>query len=210
MIGIIDYGMGNLGSVTNAFRFLGLPAKVVTSAVEMDGVEAMILPGVGAFGDCVAHLASHGLQPVVQAWLKADRPFLGICLGLQVLFEGSEEAPGVSGLGIWPGRVRRFRSDAGLKVPQMGWNRVEQVRADCPLFRDIPDGAHFYFVHSYRADADLPVTAGRTEYGERYTSVAWRGRAAAVQFHPEKSQAVGLQLLRNFAAWANIRPEAIR
>ena len=209
MIGIIDYGMGNLGSVTNACRFLGLPANIVTQPSELDACEAVILPGVGAFGDCMRHLREHGMVEPVRRWIAADRPFLGICLGLQVLFAGSEEAPNVEGLGVLPGLIRRFPDRPGLKVPQIGWNGVRQLRGDCPLFRGIADGAFFYFVHSYRADAGGPAVAGVTDFGGDYGSVVWRGRMAAVQFHPEKSQRVGLALLRNFAEWATVKAEAV-
>ena len=201
MIGIIDYGMGNLGSVTNALAFIGCPARVLTRPEEFAECAGLILPGVGAFGDGLRHLARHGFVAPIRAWAAADRPLLGVCLGLQALFETSEESPGVAGLGILRGAARKFQLPADGKVPQMGWNRVRQSRPDCPLFRDIPDGAHFYFVHSYYvAPADATVTAGVTDYGPEYTSVAWSGRVFGVQFHPEKSQADGLQLLRNFAA----------
>lgn len=207
MIGIIDYEMGNLGSVTNACRFLNLPARVLTRPDEIPACRALILPGVGAFGDCMRNLRQHGFVEPVREWIGAGRPLLGICVGLQVLFEGSEEAPGVPGLGILPGPIRRFVEQPGLKVPQIGWNGVAQRRADCPLFAGIPDGAFFYFVHSYRADAGGPDVAGVTDFGGDYGSVVWRGALAAVQFHPEKSQRAGLQLLRNYATWAKVEGE---
>lgn len=205
MIGIIDYGMGNLGSVTNACQFLGLPARILAQPGEAAECTALILPGVGAFGDCMKHLREHGWVEPVCAWIRADRPFLGICLGLQVLFEGSEESPGVPGLGVLPGLIRRFPDRPGLKVPQIGWNGVRQVRPDLPLFRGISDGAFFYFVHSFRADAEGRAVAGCTDFGGDYGSVVWQGRMAAVQFHPEKSQRAGLQLLRNYAAWSGVQ-----
>ena len=126
MIGIIDYGMGNLGSVSNACRFLGLPCSILSSPQEMDRCRAVILPGVGAFGDCMKNLAGHGFVEAVRQWVEAGRPFLGICLGLQLLYENSEESPGVAGLGLEPGTVRRFALPAEFKVPQIGWNRVWQ------------------------------------------------------------------------------------
>jgi imidazole glycerol phosphate synthase glutamine amidotransferase subunit len=203
MIGILDYGMGNLGSVSNACSFLGLDAKILARPEEMDGCAAIILPGVGAFGDCMRHLNEHGFSNPVRAWIDADRPFLGICLGLQVLFEGSPESPGINGLGILPGQVRRFAWGTDFKVPQIGWNQVRQVQPDCPLFAGIPDESHFYFVHSYYADAsDASVIAGETDYGIPYASAVRRGRMMAVQFHPEKSQQMGLRMLRNFRAAA--------
>lgn len=200
MIGIIDYGMGNLGSVTNAFGFLGVPARLVAKPAELAACEALVLPGVGAFGDCLRHLQQHGFVEPVKTWIHEDRPFLGLCLGLQALFEGSDEAPGVPGLGILPGWVRRFPAHFSLKIPQIGWNRVMQKQQDCPLFAGVPDGGFFYFVHSYYVDpARKDVVAGETEYGLRYASAVRRGRLMAVQFHPEKSQALGLLMLRNFA-----------
>lgn len=203
MIGIVDYGMGNLGSVSNACAFLNLPARIITRPREMDDCRAIILPGVGAFGDAVRHLAAHGLIDPVKAWVAQDRPFLGICLGLQMLFSGSEESPDVKGLGLFPGTVKRFRIDPALKVPQIGWNRVQMRQPDHPVFRGLPDGAHFYFVHSYYVDcADASLAAGVTGYGIDYVSAIARGRVAAVQFHPERSQQAGLNLLKNFGAMA--------
>ncbi|MBP7828849.1 MAG: imidazole glycerol phosphate synthase subunit HisH [Kiritimatiellae bacterium] len=206
MIGIIDYGMGNLGSVSNACRFLGLPFSILARPEEMKACRAVILPGVGAFGDCMDHLVRHGYVEAVREWIAGGRPFLGICLGLQVLYEGSEESPGVAGLGVLPGRVRRFDLPPEWKVPQIGWNRVCQLRPDCPLFGEIPDGAYFYFVHSYYAEkTSAEVDAGTTGYGLEYTSAVWRDNVLAVQFHPEKSQKNGLQMLRNFGRWADRR-----
>ena len=202
MIGIVDYGMGNLGSVTNALQFLDLPARIVTSPRELAGCHAAILPGVGAFGDCMKHLSDAGFVDPLREWIAADKPFLGICLGLQLLFEGSEEAPGVAGLGVLPGRIARFNIDPKFKVPQMGWNTVRQVQPDCPLFMNIAPDAYFYFVHSYYAAAAGNFVAGETEYGLPYASAVWRGAMMAVQFHPEKSQRIGLRMIQNFADWA--------
>lgn len=200
MIGIIDYGMGNLGSVTNACAFLEMDARVIKTPGDMDACTGVILPGVGGFGDCMRHLAEHGFVDPVRTWIGNDRPFLGICLGLQVLFAESEEAPGVPGLGLFPGCVRRFDLGPEYKVPQIGWNRVAQAAPDGPLFEGIDDGRHFYFVHSYYVDTPEPgLCAGVTSYGIDYTSAVWRGSVAAVQFHPEKSQRDGLRMLRNYS-----------
>lgn len=203
MIAIIDYGMGNLGSVSNACAFLGMEARIVTRPEELRDCSGMILPGVGAFGDCMEHLQTHGFVEAVRDWIARGRPFLGICLGLQLLYEESDESPGVEGLGILPGRVVRFRIPPEFKVPQIGWNRVRQVRDACPLFEGIPDNSYFYFVHSYYAPlSGEDVDAGVTNYGLDYASVVWKDRMAAVQFHPEKSQKIGLKMLENFGRWA--------
>lgn len=200
MIGILDYGMGNLGSVSNACKFLKLPATILTSPTGLDSCNSLILPGVGAYGDCLKHLQDKGWVDPVKTWIAEDRPFLGICLGLQALFETSEESPQVAGLGVMRGTVRRFPSDANVKVPQIGWNRVRQPKRDEPLFQNVPDNSFFYFVHSYYVDAeDADLVAGTTEHGLTYTSAVSRGNLMAVQFHPEKSQALGLQMLRNFS-----------
>jgi imidazole glycerol-phosphate synthase subunit HisH len=212
-IGIIDYGKGNLGSVSNACRFLELDAEIVTAPGQLDSCRAVILPGVGAFGDCMTHLAEHNFADAIRRWIDSGKPFMGICLGLQALFQGSEEAPGVEGLGVFKGTVKRF-SGAGipacpsdeqagmpapLKVPQIGWNAVKQVQPDCPMFGNIDDLTYFYFVHSfYVAPADESIVAGRTNYGIDYCSAVWKDNVFAAQFHPEKSQAAGLQMLKNF------------
>jgi glutamine amidotransferase len=200
MIGIIDYGMGNLGSVSNACAFLELDARIISRAEEIADCRALILPGVGAFGDCMKHLDEHGFVNPVRSWIEAGRPFLGICLGLQVLYEHSEESPGVEGLGVFRGTIRRFDLGPEWKVPQIGWNRVRPVKTECPLFAGLPEEPYFYFVHSYHAVAEgAEEVAGITDYGVEYASLVWKDHVAAVQFHPEKSQRVGLAMLRNFA-----------
>ena len=200
MIGIIDYGMGNLGSVSNACRFLGLDSKIIKTAAQMDDCKAVLLPGVGAFGDCMNHLVEHNYVDAIHKWVDAGKPLMGICLGLQAMFEKSEETPGVDGLGIFKGAVKRFEVD--LKVPQIGWNRLKQVKKDCPMFDGIDDRAFFYLVHSfYVLPEDQSVVAGTTDYGIEYCSCVWQDNVFATQFHPEKSQAVGLQMLKNFYRW---------
>jgi len=200
-IGIIDYGMGNLGSVSNACKFLELDAEILTAPGQLDSCRAMILPGVGGFGDCMAHLVEHNFVGAIRDWIDSGKPFMGICLGLQALFQGSEESPGVEGLGVLEGSVKRFEIAPELKVPQIGWNAVKQAQPDCPLFGGIDDSAYFYFVHSfYVAPADASIVAGQTNYGLEYCSAVWKDNVFAAQFHPEKSQAVGLQMLRNFGA----------
>ena len=206
MIGIIDYGMGNLGSVTNAFRFLELDAKIVARKNEMDDCRALILPGVGAFGDCMSLLVEHDFVDPIKDWVAAGKPLMGICLGLQALFESSEESPGVEGLGIFSGTVKKFDLPKELKVPQIGWNRMKETKPDCPMFAGVDDGAFFYLVHSYYVcPEDASIVAGTTEYGIEYCSAAWKDNVFATQFHPEKSQAAGLRVLRDFWNWAEAR-----
>ncbi len=215
-IGIIDYGMGNLGSVSNACKFLEMDAEIISAPSQLDSCRAMILPGVGAFGDCMAHLARHNFVDAIRDWIASGKPFMGICLGLQALFQGSEESPGVEGLGVFEGTVKRFSGadisvcpsaneqaemPAPLKVPQIGWNAVNQAQPDCPMFNGIDDQAYFYFVHSfYVAPDDETIIAGQTNYGLNYCSAVWKDNVFAAQFHPEKSQALGLQMLKNFAS----------
>ncbi len=199
MVGIVDYGMGNLGSVENAFRFLEVDTQIITCRRQMDRCRAMVLPGVGGFSDCMRHLETSGFSQHIQEWISAGRPFMGICLGLQVLFESSEESPGVQGLGIFKGTARRFKLKAELKVPQIGWNRLHINRPDCPMFEGIEDQTHFYLVHSYYVmPAERAIAVGTTDYGIKYCSCIWRDNVFATQFHPEKSQAPGLRMLRNF------------
>ena len=203
MIGVIDYGMGNLGSVVNALRYLEQDVRLIERREEADRCDALILPGVGAFGDCMEHLEAHGFVELIREWVAAGRPLMGICLGLQALFAASEESPGVAGLSLFEGTLKRFALPADLKVPQIGWNRVEAVQPSCPMFAGVEPNAHFYLVHSFYIDTpDRGLIAGKTNYGIDYCSCVWRDNVFATQFHPEKSQAVGLQMLKNFADWS--------
>ena len=195
MIGIIDYGMGNLGSVANALAFLGAPARVLKGPEEMADCRALILPGVGAFGDCMANLGQWGYVDPLREWMAADKPLLGICLGLQMLCESSEESPGVEGFGAVPSPVVKFAGGAGLKVPQIGWNTIHSLKTK--LFDGVPEHSYCYFVHGYYA-ALGQHTIAVTDYVQPYSSALHTGNFYGVQFHPEKSAAVGEQILRNF------------
>lgn len=200
MIAVIDYGRGNLGSVEKAFERVGIPALVTQDPRVVDAAEAVVLPGDGAFHDAMANLDRLDLVAALRRALDGRRPFLGICLGYQLLFSTSEEFGEGRGLDVIPGVVRRF--PPGRKVPHMGWNRVEHG-GRLQLFADIPEGAHFYFVHSYYpviAERAGPVPAAWCEYGVRFAAAIERGRLYATQFHPEKSQRWGFKLLENFAA----------
>ena len=202
MLALIDYGSGNIHSVINALRHQGAEVELVSDPARLEAADAIVLPGVGAFGDCVRGLQSRGLWEPLAAWLAADRPFLGICVGYQMLFEESEESPGVRGFGFFAGKVRRFRA-AGLKVPQIGWNQL--ALHPHALWRGLPAAPHVYFVHSFFPEArEAGEAIARCTYGDTFAAAAARGRVAGVQFHPEKSQAVGLGILRNFLRLAPI------
>lgn len=205
MIALIDYGAGNLHSVEKALRFLGANVRRVTRPEALKDAAAAVLPGVGAFDDCIHALDRQELLQGTRAFIDTGRPFLGICVGYQALFERSEEFNScAAGLGLFGGKVVRFSGRDGLKVPQIGWNQLEITRPDCPLFREISPGSFVYFVHSfYPQPSDDSIVATRTEYGETFASAVWRDNVYATQFHPEKSQKVGLQLLRNFLSLAN-------
>ncbi|MCB0077142.1 MAG: imidazole glycerol phosphate synthase subunit HisH [Anaerolineales bacterium] len=195
MIGIIDYGAGNLRSVKKALDYLGAESEVISDPAALDSMDKALLPGVGAFGAAMQRLAEQRFITPLQRWMAADRPFLGICLGMQLLFERSEESTGVAGLGHFGGTVRAFTQH---KVPQIGWNQLHQV-GDSPLLAAIEDGSYFYFLHGYYVAPDDPsVVIGTTDYGLRYASVVQRGRVMGAQFHPEKSADVGLALLQNW------------
>ncbi|HTB80190.1 MAG TPA: imidazole glycerol phosphate synthase subunit HisH [Opitutaceae bacterium] len=198
-IAVIDNGVCNLRSVTKAVEAAGGLPRVVTAPAQVGEADGLILPGVGALADCVEALRRTGLDETVRAWIGEDRPFLGVCLGLQALFEFSEEAD-TPGLGIFPGRVVRFQVPRELKVPHMGWNTVRFVQPGSPLAAGLKsEGEAFYFVHSYYAvPRDRALVLAECDYGAPFTAAIARGRCFATQFHPEKSQAKGLQIYRNF------------
>ncbi len=205
MVVIIDYGMGNLRSVSKALEALGASARVSRNPNDVAQAEKIILPGVGAFPAAMRELSARKLVDPIKAAIAAGKPYLGICLGLQLLFDRGEEGEGANGLGVLRGTVKRFdlspRSTVHgprLKIPHMGWNQVKR-RGKCPLLTSIPDGSFVYFVHSYYAEpTDHSIIALETDYGGAFTSMIWRDKLFATQFHPEKSQAVGLRLLKNF------------
>lgn len=195
MIAIIDYGAGNLHSVKNALNFLGAEAEITGDADKILSADHVILPGVGAFGDAMECLRDRNLVDVVKAAANGDRPFLGICLGLHLLFEGSEETPGVPGLGIFSGKIRKI-PDCGLKIPHIGWNNIETVTDS----RILPDNnPYVYFVHSYYIDPDdHSIISSYTDYGTELPVSIEKGNVFAVQFHPEKSGDTGLEILKKF------------
>ncbi len=200
-IAIIDYGMANLRSVQKGFAQVGVATEIIDDPAMASGFDRLVLPGVGAFQDAVATLRAKGWDQVVIGHINAGRPLLGICLGLQMLFDVGYEDGEHKGLGVIPGKCVRFDVDRayGLKVPHMGWNQVNVVRP-CPLYRGIEAGSGVYFVHSYHVQpVDQAVVATTTEYGREFVSSIWRENVMATQFHPEKSQAVGLKILENFA-----------
>jgi imidazole glycerol-phosphate synthase subunit HisH len=198
MIALIDYGSGNVRSVFNALRFHGADVRLTSDIDEIASATKVVLPGVGAFGDCVSGLRSRGLWEPMQERLASGRPFLGICVGYQMLFEESEESPGIRGFGFFQGKVRRFATP-GLKVPQIGWNSLDLVPHK--LWGGLAPESHVYFVHSYYPEpASDATTIARSTYGETFAAAAASGNVAGVQFHPEKSQSVGLTILRNFLA----------
>ncbi|EGO65452.1 imidazole glycerol phosphate synthase subunit HisH [Acetonema longum] len=196
-IAIIDYGMGNLGSVAKAFTGLGVRAEVTGSPNAILQAGKVVLPGVGAFGDCMANLGRFGLIDTIRRVIDRGTPFLGICLGLQMLFEGSEEDPGIPGLGIFPGLVKNIEAP-GLKVPHMGWNSLS-LSSGSPLFVGLGESPCVYFVHSYHAvPADPSIITAAAVYGGTVTAAVGKDTIQAVQFHPEKSSATGLKILKNF------------
>jgi glutamine amidotransferase len=204
VIALLDYGSGNLRSVHKALLKVGAEVRVAQRPEEIGDARGVVLPGVGAFDDCIQAMGRQGLLDAAREFIRAGRPFLGICVGYQALFEKSEEFNScAAGLAVFPGKVVRFSNGHGLKIPQIGWNQIEIVKPECPLFRGVPSGSYVYFVHSFfpRPEA-ASIVATRTTYGETFASAVWRDNVFATQFHPEKSQRIGLQLLKNFVALA--------
>lgn len=199
MITVVDYGMGNLKSVVKAFEHLGVSIKITGKSRDIEKAHCLVVPGVGAFDDCMETLQDKHLVPAIKKHIYFGKPYLGICLGHQILFENHEESrKKIQGIGIFPGTVRRFTDD--LKVPHMGWNQIKIYKKKCPLLRGIEDEEWFYFVHSYYVEPiDSRIVAARTDYGINFASILWDGaRLFSVQFHPEKSQNAGLKILKNF------------
>jgi glutamine amidotransferase len=195
VIAIVDYGLGNLGSVTKGFRHAGAETLLTGDPEQLRQAEALVLPGDGAFGATMDEIRNRGLVPVLREAAAQGTPLLGICIGMQVLFEESEEHGRHLGLGLLPGRVRRF--EGALPVPHMGWNRLKQRRPH-PLLDGFEEGSHVYFVHSYFCDAPDDVVIATSDYGRDFAAIAGRDNVVGVQFHPEKSQAVGLAMVKSF------------
>jgi glutamine amidotransferase len=204
VIALLDYGSGNLRSVEKALRKVGADVRIITSPKGLKDARAAVLPGVGAFDDCITALRKQELLESAKLFIASGRPFLGICVGYQALFERSEEFNScATGLALFKGKVVRFSERAGLKIPQIGWNQIEIVQPECPIYRGIATGSYVYFVHSFfPCPADDSLVATRTNYGQVFASSIWRDNVFATQFHPEKSQEIGLKLLRNFVELA--------
>lgn len=208
MIAIVDYGVGNLRSVAKALERVGADVEVTSNASVISKADGVVLPGVGAFGKCMENLRSTGLEQCVRDVAGSTTPFFGICVGMQILFDESEEFGPVEGLGVLPGKVKRFdRRSTDMKIPHMGWNQLEIGERDrAPHLRGIPDGASVYFVHSYYVETEKKeLAASTTTYGRQFVSSVWSDNIFATQWHPEKSQLLGLKLLANFAAMAGER-----
>jgi glutamine amidotransferase/cyclase/glutamine amidotransferase len=199
-LGVLDYGGGNLRSVLNAFDAIGAHANLVTKPEDFNAIDVLVFPGQGAFGDSIRILKETGLWEPLQAWLKAEKPYLGICLGYQILFDESDEAPGVAGLGVVPGAVRRFEDEPGLKIPHMGWNSAVSKRGETRIWKGLGAEPYFYYVHSYFPSPEDPrVVVAETTYGtQTFAGAVEQGNLFACQFHPEKSQDAGIRLIRNF------------
>ena len=199
MIAIIDYEAGNIKSVEKALIYLGEKVIITRDKNVILNSDKAILPGVGSFGDAMNKLKEYGLIEIIKEFIRSGKPFLGICLGLQLLFEESEESPGADGLGIFKGKIVKFSDNKGYKIPQIGWNSIT-INPESKLFKDIPDDSYVYFVHSYYLKAeDDSIVAARTEYADEFHSAVEKDNVFACQFHPEKSSDVGLKILLNFA-----------
>ncbi len=199
MIAIIDYGAGNIQSVYKALKHIGCECKITSDKNEILNSNGAILPGQGAFGDCIESLRSRGIDKTVRDFIKSGKPFLGICVGLQLLFESSDESPEIKGLGVFEGKIKKIPNGEGLKIPHMGWNSISLLKRD-GLFKNIDENSYVYFVHSYYLDADdKSVVSAQTEYGVKIDAAVQSGNVFATQFHPEKSGDVGLRMLKNFA-----------
>ena len=199
MIAIIDYGFGNLRSISKALTLLSIENKITCSAYEIANAHSIVFPGVGSFGDCIKNLDDKNIIEPLKKSIKQGKPFLGICLGLQVLFENSDESPGCKGLSLLAGTIEKIEFETNnLKVPHMGWNQVEYKKTDLPLFKDIPDKSWFYFVHSYKSKINNILTDSFSSYGDKFSSSISYENIYATQFHPEKSGILGLKLLKNF------------
>ncbi len=197
-VGIIDYGRGNLRSVENAFLAIGADAVLITRPEELADITHLVVPGQGEFGDCAANLKKQGMFEPIRQWVAEDKPYLGICVGYQLIFETGEESPGAEGLGLIKGTVKRF-PDVGLKIPHMGWNSVKLTDPDHPIWAGLPEEPFFYFVHSYYPEPENENhVAAICDYALPFAAAVTRNNLIATQFHPEKSQHNGLQLLRNF------------
>ncbi len=199
-VGIIDYGGGNLRSVANALHALGQEPRIIASPDDVADATHLILPGQGAFGDCMERLQNRNLDTFLKNWIHADRPYFGICVGYQILFDSSEEAPNTTGLGVVPGVVRRFVDEPGLKIPHMGWNSAGSKRGETPVWKNLGADPYFYYVHSYFPEPQDPsVIVAETTYGNQsFAAAVEDGNMFACQFHPEKSQDAGIRLIRNF------------
>ncbi|MFH0763351.1 MAG: imidazole glycerol phosphate synthase subunit HisH [Candidatus Omnitrophota bacterium] len=202
MIAIIDYGMGNIHSIQKALELSGARTIVTSDAAQIGLCEKVVLPGVGAFDDAMRQLRKQGLITAINAHIYDKKPFLGICLGMQLLFEESQEGDS-GGLGILKGQVKRFKEKSGVKIPHMGWNQLKKIIPDCPLLKNTAEGSFVYFCHSYYPlPADNKVTAAFCDYAVEFASVVWQDNVYGVQFHPEKSQDVGLEMIKNFVELA--------
>lgn len=198
MIAIIDYGAGNIQSVYKALKFIGCECKITSDKNEIINSDGAILPGQGSFGDCMLSMENRGIKETIKEFINTGKPFLGICVGLQLLFEGSEESENVEGLKLFKGKIKKIPNGEGLKIPHMGWNSLEIVKPD-GIFKGIENGSYVYFVHSYYLDAeDKNNVSSRTKYGVKIDASVTYKNVTATQFHPEKSGEVGLKMLRNF------------